>query len=169
MSKKLTREPLIPLGCVLTVAAFTASYRAMRRGDHNQVQRMFRARILAQAFTVGVMVVGGIYLGADRQKEREGWKHSRAEQEAEKQRNWIRELEIRDEEEKALQDHLEKRRKRAAERAAKQTEGAVVEASKKALEEAKAEGGSAWAGWFGGKRDEEGKEPKTEGESPEKK
>lgn len=88
----------------------------MRKGDHHQVQRMFRARVAAQGFTLLAIVGGGLYYGAERQKEREKWKAA-AEDKADQQRlKWIRELEARDEEERELKARLEKRKekKRAA-------------------------------------------------------
>ncbi|TPX15324.1 uncharacterized protein E0L32_004601 [Thyridium curvatum] len=124
IARKIKREPLIPLGCLLTVAAFTSAYRAMRRGDHQQVQRMFRARVLAQSFTVVAMVAGGVYFGQERRQERDAWKVQQRQKEEDQKARWIRELEARDEEEKALIDRLERRKKRAAERDAAREAGA---------------------------------------------
>ncbi|KAG6367851.1 hypothetical protein INS49_002047 [Diaporthe citri] len=109
---RMKREPLVPLGCLLTVAAFTNAYRAMRKGDHNQVQRMFRARVIAQGFTVAAMVAGGLYFGAERHKEREHWKMQEQEKADEKRQKWIRELEARDDEEKELKAMMNKRREK---------------------------------------------------------
>lgn len=103
---------------MLTVAAFVNAYRAMRRGNHEQVQRMFRARVAAQAFTVVAMVAGGMYYSADRHKQKELWKLQQEQEAEEKRQKWIKELEVRDEEDKALKERLDKRRHRAAERAA---------------------------------------------------
>ncbi|KAK1826239.1 hypoxia induced protein conserved region-domain-containing protein [Podospora conica] len=116
--RRLKEEPLVPIGCILTVVAFTNAYRAMRRGNHEQVQRMFRARVAAQAFTVIAMVGGGMYYSADRHKAKEMWKLKEEQEAEEKRQKWIKELEVRDEEDKALKERLDKRRKRAAERAA---------------------------------------------------
>lgn len=114
--RKMKKEPLIPLGMLLTCGALFNSFRAIRKGDHERAQRMFRARVLAQGFTVLAMVGGGIYYQADRHKERELWKLQRERDAEDQRRRWIRELEIRDEEEKALKERLDKRRKRAADR-----------------------------------------------------
>jgi hypothetical protein len=84
----------------------------MRKGDHNQVQRMFRARVIAQGFTVAAMVAGGLYFGAERHKERENWKLQEQEKAEEKRQRWIRELEARDDEEKELKAMMNKRRER---------------------------------------------------------
>ncbi|KAL2179403.1 hypoxia induced protein conserved region-domain-containing protein [Thermothelomyces heterothallicus CBS 202.75] len=130
--RKLKEEPLIPIGCILTVAAFTNAYRAMRRGDHHGVQRMFRARVAAQGFTVLAMVAGGIYYAEDRNKQKELWKLKQQREAEEKRQKWIRELEARAEEEKALQEMMDKKRKRAAERAAKNESAATGVASQSA-------------------------------------
>ena len=103
---------------MLTVAALANAYRAMRRGDHNQVQRMFRARVLAQGFTLVAVVVGGMYLGRERHQEREVWKVEQARKDEEKRQKWIRELEARDDEDRAVQAVMERRKRAAAERQA---------------------------------------------------
>lgn len=112
MAGDLTGPSISSLGCLLTVAAFTNAYRAMRKGDHNQVQRMFRARVIAQGFTVAAMVAGGLYFGAERHKEREHWKMQEQEKADEKRQKWIRELEARDDEEKELKAMMDKRREK---------------------------------------------------------
>ncbi|KAK4236471.1 hypoxia induced protein conserved region-domain-containing protein [Achaetomium macrosporum] len=145
--RRLKEEPLIPIGCILTIAAFVNAYRAMRRGDHHKVQRMFRARVAAQGFTVLAMVAGGIYYAEDRNKQKELWKLKQQQEAEEKRQKWIRELEARDEEEKALREKLEKRRKRIREHAVAETgtEGVAAQA-RTALKEAKAAKGDAAGG-----------------------
>ncbi|KAL2163647.1 hypothetical protein VTH06DRAFT_5705 [Thermothelomyces fergusii] len=130
--RKLKEEPLVPIGCILTVTAFINAYRAMRRGDHHGVQRMFRARVAAQGFTVLAMVAGGIYYAEDRNKQRELWKLKQQREAEEKRQKWIRELEARAEEEKALQEMMDKKKKRAAERAARNEAAATGVASQSA-------------------------------------
>lgn len=139
----------------------------MRRGDHQRVQMMFRARVAAQAFTVVAMVAGGIYFSEDRKKTKE-LRELKAQQEAEEKRiKWIKELEVRDQEEKALREKLDRRRKKAAERAAAEgtatSPGGITTQAKAALEghkEATPEGTSeksggrgvlgSLGGWFSG-------------------
>lgn len=165
--RKLKQEPLVPLGCILTVAAFTGAYRAMRKGDHKRVNRMFRYRIAAQGFTILAMVAGGIYYNDDRHKEREMWKAKRDTEDEEKRQKWIKELEARDEEDKLAKDIMDKRRQRAAAAAAKREGRAVVAAA--AADQEQQVGGTApdakssssagltWSsvpGWFGGKKNE---------------
>jgi len=133
---------LIPLGCVLTCMALFGASRSIRAGDHNRTNRMFRARIYAQGFTLVAMVAGSMYWQTDRQKRKE-FDAVVAERKAkEKNEAWIRELEARDEEEKDLK---EMRRKRAEGRQAqtkKETpkEDKVVE---KVLEQVQSGNGAA--------------------------
>ncbi|TLD21466.1 hypothetical protein PspLS_09094 [Pyricularia sp. CBS 133598] len=154
IARKLKQEPLVPLGCVLTVAAFTGAYRAMRAGDHGRVNRMFRYRIAAQGFTILAMVAGGIYYSDDRHKEREMWKAKREADEEEKRLKWIKELEARDEEDKLAKEIMDKRRQRAAAAAAKREGKAAAEGGADvAAQDAKSSSGLSWSsvpGWFGG-------------------
>ena len=61
---------------------------------------MFRARILAQGFTLLCLVAGSYYYAEDRDK-RKVFEGVKAEQKArEKNEKWIRELEARDQEER---------------------------------------------------------------------
>lgn len=63
---------------------------------------MFRARVAAQGFTVFAMVAGGMYYNKDREATKELRKLKEAKDNEEKRLKWIRELEVRDEEEKAM-------------------------------------------------------------------
>ncbi|KAL1894342.1 Respiratory supercomplex factor 1, mitochondrial [Sporothrix stenoceras] len=108
--RKLMKEPLIPIGCTLTVYAFISATRAIRKGDHHQAQRMFRARVLAQGFTIMAIVGGGIYLADDRKKEREQWALERQQKQQAQTEKWIKELEARDAEEKALRERIARRK-----------------------------------------------------------
>lgn len=162
-------------GCLLTVAAFVNAYRATRKGDHHQVQRMFRARVAAQGFTIVCVVAGGLYFGAERHKERETWKAAEEEKADEKRQKWIRELEARDKEEKELKARLDRRRekKRTADREEARAAFREAEANKEAVEAAAAaeapEGSKgATSGWslgglLGGSK---APEEKKEGEQP---
>ncbi|KPM45882.1 hypothetical protein AK830_g642 [Neonectria ditissima] len=98
----------------LTTLAFINSWRALRRGDSRQANRMFRARVAAQGFTVIAMVAGSMYYNKDREKTKELRKLKEQRDAEEKRIKWIRELEVRDEEEKAMKAHLVNRRKQAA-------------------------------------------------------
>ncbi|KAH0537173.1 Respiratory supercomplex factor 1, mitochondrial [Glutinoglossum americanum] len=111
LSRRLKEEPLVPLGCALTCYALYRATTSIRRGDHNQANRMFRARIYAQGFTLLALAVGSFYYGKEREKRKE-FQGMVAEKKAlEKREAWIRELEARDQEEKELRE----KRKRARE------------------------------------------------------
>ncbi|KAK2023027.1 hypothetical protein LX32DRAFT_644996 [Colletotrichum zoysiae] len=110
--RKLREEPLIPLGCGLTVFAFVSAWRAIRRGDSVQANKMFRARVAAQGFTVLAMLAGSIYYNKDRERTAELRKIKDAKDAEEKRQRWIRELEARDDEEKALKAMLQNKRAR---------------------------------------------------------
>ncbi|KOS21500.1 Respiratory supercomplex factor 1 [Escovopsis weberi] len=116
--RRLKEEPLVPLGIGLTVFAFTNAYRALRRGDSQQANRMFRARIAAQGFTVVAMVAGSMYYQKDREKNKELRKLQEQREAEERRQKWIRELEIRDEEDKVLKERLQKKVQAAAAAAA---------------------------------------------------
>lgn len=91
--------------------ALVGAARASRAGDHKRTNRMFRARIYAQGFTLLAMVVGSLYWKSDREKRSE-FEAVLAEKKAkEKSEAWIRELEARDAEEKELKAARDARRK----------------------------------------------------------
>lgn len=70
---------------------------------------MFRARVGAQGFTVIAMVAGSMYYSKDREKSAELRKLQEQRDTEEKRRKWIRELEVRDEEEKTLKQSLKEK------------------------------------------------------------
>jgi len=117
-SRRLKEEPLIPLGCVLTCWALLGATRSIRSGDHNRTNRMFRARIYAQGFTIVAMVAGSMYWQKDRDKRKE-FEGVLAEKKA-KERNeaWIRELEARDLEDREMKAARQARRNGLQERPA---------------------------------------------------
>ncbi|KAI1341187.1 hypoxia induced protein conserved region-domain-containing protein [Xylariaceae sp. FL0016] len=127
ITRKLREEPLIPLGTALTCLALYNAWRAMRRGDHAQVQRMFRARIGAQAFTVCAIVAGGAYYGADRDKRAELIKLEAQQRAEERHARWLKELEVRDDEEKQLRAAMKRKSERVAARKAEEKEKAATE------------------------------------------
>lgn len=116
--RKLKEEPLVPLGIGLTVFAFVNAYRALRRGDSRQANRMFRARVAAQGFTVVAMVAGSMYYSGDRQKTKELRRLKEEKDAEEKRQSWIRELEARDEEDKLMRATMEERRRQKMDAAA---------------------------------------------------
>ncbi|KAI1444115.1 altered inheritance of mitochondria protein 31, mitochondrial [Annulohypoxylon stygium] len=104
----------------LTVLAVVNAWRAMRRGDHAQAQRMFRARVGAQAFTIVAIVAGGAYYGADRQKRAELIRLEAQQRAEERHQKWLRELEVRDEEDKQLKAAMKRRKDRVQQRRAEE-------------------------------------------------
>lgn len=96
-------------GIGLTVLAFVNAYRALRKGDSRQANKMFRARIAAQGFTVVAMVAGSMYYSKDREKSKELRKLKDERDAEEKRQKWIRELEVRDEEDKAMRALIQKK------------------------------------------------------------
>jgi hypothetical protein len=111
LTRRLREEPLIPLGCLLTVWALVGATRSIRRGDHAKTNIMFRRRIYAQGFTLVAMLVGSMYWQKDREKRKEFEGVVAERQRAEKREKWLRELEARDEEEKAFRAMMERRNK----------------------------------------------------------
>lgn len=74
----------------------------------------FRRRLYAQSFTIAVLVVGNLYWQKDRMK-RKDYEKMKAEKEArEKRDRWLRELEARDEEDKAWKQRMATKARGAA-------------------------------------------------------
>ncbi|EEU48184.1 uncharacterized protein NECHADRAFT_102404 [Fusarium vanettenii 77-13-4] len=141
--RKIKEEPLIPLGIGLTSLAFVNAYRALRRGDSKQANRMFRARVAAQGFTVIAMLAGSMYYQKDREKSKELRQLQEQRDAEEKRLKWIRELEARDDEEKAMKARLEQRRQLVQAQRAEEAEAAAAAA---ATTEEKPEATSGGAG-----------------------
>lgn len=116
-----------------------------------------------------------MYYAEDRNKRKELGKLKQQQEAEEKRQKWIRELEARDEEEKALQEMMDKKRKRASERTMRAetgSEGIAAQAraafkdkankgeaagaekteapSQRADSEKKPAGSGFLGGWFGG-------------------
>ncbi|KAF2729159.1 altered inheritance of mitochondria protein 31, mitochondrial [Polyplosphaeria fusca] len=116
--RRFREEPLIPLGCGLTVWAIVGASRSMRRGDSKMTNLYFRRRLYAQAFTIAVLCAGNIYWQKDRVRRRD-WNKMVKEKEAQDRRErWLKELEVRDEDEKAFQESLAKKAKAKGEQQA---------------------------------------------------
>lgn len=103
LRRRIVEEPLIPLGCALTVWALYEATKSMKSGDHAKTNRMFRRRIYAQGFTLLAMVAGSAYWEKDRAKRREYNDLVDEKKKKEKRDAWIRELEARDDEEKEIE------------------------------------------------------------------
>lgn len=87
-------------GCAATCYALYRAYRSMKSGDSVEMNRMFRARIYAQAFTLVALVAGGMYFKTERQQRREFDQAVELRKKQEKRDAWLRELEIRDKEDR---------------------------------------------------------------------
>lgn len=157
----------------------------MRKGDHARVQRMFRARIGAQAFTVMAMVAGGAYYGSDREKRKELIKLEAQQRAEERHHKWLHELEVRDEEDKQLKAAMKRRQQRRQEKKAEDAEKMGDELQAETTPDAdgqvppqeKKEASSVLGalsnagGWFGTKKSESAKpaeEKKPGAETPKK-
>lgn len=89
----------------------------MKAGDSAEMNRMFRARIYAQAFTLVALVAGGMYFKTERQQRKEFEKAVEVRRAQEKRDAWLRELEVRDKEDREWRE-----RHAAIEAAAKDAE-----------------------------------------------
>ncbi|WPG97467.1 hypothetical protein R9X50_00024300 [Acrodontium crateriforme] len=102
LKRKIIEEPLIPLGCALTCWALLEATKSIRTGDKHRTNRMFRRRIYAQGFTIFAMLIGSAYWKDDRDKRSEYNELLEDKKKKDKHDAWLKELEIREEEEQAL-------------------------------------------------------------------
>lgn len=113
--RRLKEEPLIPIGCAATVYALYQATKSIRQGDHHQTNRMFRARIYAQGFTLVALVAGSIFYKDDRLKRKRFEAAVEDKKAAEKREKWLRELEARDNEDREWRERFEGVAQRAKE------------------------------------------------------
>jgi pyruvate/2-oxoacid:ferredoxin oxidoreductase beta subunit len=106
--RKLKQEPLIPLGCVATSYALYQASKSIRHGNPYQTNKMFRARIYAQGFTLVAIVAGSIFYKDERMKRKVFEKKVEEKKGMEKREKWLKELEARDEEDKAWRARIER-------------------------------------------------------------
>ncbi|RDW93887.1 respiratory supercomplex assembly factor RCF1 [Aspergillus mulundensis] len=98
--RRFKEEPWVPVGCAATSYALWRAYRSMKAGDSVEMNRMFRARIYAQGLTLFAVVAGGMYYRTERTQRREFEQALEVRKGQEKRDAWLRELEIRDREDK---------------------------------------------------------------------
>ncbi|KAF7712331.1 Respiratory supercomplex factor 1, mitochondrial [Penicillium ucsense] len=135
-TRRLKEEPLIPLGCAATCYALYRAYRSMRAGDSAEMNRMFRARIYAQAFTLVAIVAGGMYFKTERQQRRE-FEQAVEERKAQEKRDaWLRELEIRDKEDREWRERHAAIEAAAKEAAGQRSSSSEPDAARSAIEPA---------------------------------
>ena len=72
----------------------------MKARDSFEMNRMFRARIYAQFFTLLAVVAGGIYYKNERRQRKEFERMLEERKSQEKRDAWLRELEVREKEDK---------------------------------------------------------------------
>jgi hypothetical protein len=56
--RKSLKDPVVPLGVLVTTGVLVAGLRAFNRGDKQRSQQLMRYRVLAQGLTVVGMMVG---------------------------------------------------------------------------------------------------------------
>ena len=115
--RKIRQEPLIPLGGIATCYALYQATKSIRAGDHHQTNRMFRARIYAQGFTLVALVAGSIFYKDERLKRKSLEKAEEQKKALEKRDKWLAELEARDAEDRAWRARVERESGEAVERA----------------------------------------------------
>ncbi|KAJ7945898.1 RING-H2 finger protein ATL48 [Quillaja saponaria] len=61
--KKRKRNPLVPLGALITAGVLTAGLISFRQGNSHLGQKLMRARVVVQGATVALMVGTAYYYG----------------------------------------------------------------------------------------------------------
>jgi Hypoxia induced protein conserved region len=106
--RKVRQEPLIPLGCLATSYALYQASKSIRQGNPYQTNKMFRARIYAQGFTLVAIVAGSIFYKDERVKRKGFEKKVEEKKASEKREKWLRELEARDVEDREWRARIER-------------------------------------------------------------
>ncbi|KAL9615751.1 MAG: hypothetical protein Q9160_009286 [Pyrenula sp. 1 TL-2023] len=133
LGRRLREEPLIPMGCAAACFALYQASKSIRAGDHDRTNRMFRARIYAQGFTLVAILAGSFYYQDERMQRKEVEKKMADFKAKEKRDKWLRELEIRDREDREWRErHLNM--EKLAQKAVDEAQGA-----RKEIEEVKDE------------------------------
>ncbi|XP_021292328.1 RING-H2 finger protein ATL48-like [Herrania umbratica] len=68
--KKRVRNPLVPVGALITAGVLTAGLISFRLGNSRLGQVLMRARVVVQGATVGLMVGTAYYYGDNPWKSR---------------------------------------------------------------------------------------------------
>uniref|UniRef100_A0A1D1XFI2 RING-H2 finger protein ATL48 n=1 Tax=Anthurium amnicola TaxID=1678845 RepID=A0A1D1XFI2_9ARAE len=58
--KKPVKNPLVPVGALLTAGVLTAGLISFRQGNSQLGQKLMRARVVVQGATVALMIIGFI-------------------------------------------------------------------------------------------------------------
>lgn len=107
----------------------------MRKGDHKATNMYFRRRLYAQSFTIAVLVAGNMYWQKDRMKRKDYEKMVAEKERMEKRERWLRELEMRDEEDRVWKEKMAKKGRAMGEEAKGVTE-MVAEKTKEIKDQA---------------------------------
>ncbi|RMZ77079.1 hypothetical protein DV737_g4568, partial [Chaetothyriales sp. CBS 132003] len=113
-TRKIVQEPLIPLGCLATSYALYQASKSIRQGNPVRTNKMFRARIYAQGFTLVAIVAGSFFYRDERMKRRAGEEKLEEQRQREKKDKWLRELEVRDEEDRRWRARIEQAEREAS-------------------------------------------------------
>ncbi|KAL9599168.1 MAG: hypothetical protein Q9219_004035 [cf. Caloplaca sp. 3 TL-2023] len=108
LGRRMKEEPLIPIGIGATSWALFNASRSIRQGDSYRAQRMFRMRLYCQAFTIVAMIGGSLYYNKDRLLRKQYYDLMQEKKKQDKRDAWIRELEVRDKEEKDWRERMAK-------------------------------------------------------------
>ncbi|XP_057950709.1 RING-H2 finger protein ATL48-like [Malania oleifera] len=63
--KKRVRNPLVPIGALMTAGVLTAGLISFRQGNSQLGQKLMRARVVVQGATVAVMVGTAYFYGEE--------------------------------------------------------------------------------------------------------
>lgn len=111
--RKIRQEPLVPLGCLATCYALYQASKSIRTGNPTRTNKMFRARIYAQGFTLAAIVAGSFFYKDERMKRKAFEGKVEEKKSLEKKEKWLRELEARDLEEREWREKIEKKSREA--------------------------------------------------------
>lgn len=111
--RKVRQEPLIPLGCLATSYALYQASKSIRSGNPTRTNKMFRARIYAQGFTLAAIVAGSYFYKDERMKRKTFEGKLEEKKQLEKKEKWLAELEARDKEDREWREKIEKQSREA--------------------------------------------------------
>jgi hypothetical protein len=107
--RKIKQEPLVPLGCLATCYALYQASKSIRVGNPTRTNKMFRARIYAQGFTLAAIVAGSFFYKDERMNRKVFEEKVEEKKALEKREKWLRELEARDQEEREWRERIERK------------------------------------------------------------
>lgn len=89
------RQPLVPIGAILTTGALVLAAQNLRKGNQVRAQSFFRWRVGLQSFTLLALVAGSFFYGSNKIQQT-GNDEKLREKAKVRERMWLRELERRD-------------------------------------------------------------------------